>query len=205
MKRRDWFLLTFLSVVVVACSMALVCLQEDRTNILSRTISKDTRTRVLSLSIIVTTTFQQDARSCLEQAMRLEIYNFIVGNPGTHFRCICDSLSLSIGGVQYHLRVLIKNGLVSANDDKRYKRYFQSKRFTKKELEILSLIRHDTIGKILALLSEKSAIFHKNLAFELGISSQALSYQTRYLRDLGLIATEKNGFWMRQMETSMSI
>jgi len=51
--------------------------------------------------------------SFLNQTTRVQIYNFITNNPGINFRGICNSLTLPIGVVQYHLAVLMKSGLVS--------------------------------------------------------------------------------------------
>jgi predicted transcriptional regulator len=85
--------------------------------------------------------------SFLNQTTRIQIYNFITNNPGINFRGICNSLTLPIGVVQYHLAVLMKGGLVSNRRDGRNKRYFESKKFSSIEMKIISVLRHETAGK----------------------------------------------------------
>jgi predicted transcriptional regulator len=85
--------------------------------------------------------------SFLNQTTRIQIYKFITNNPGINFRGICNSLTLPIGVVQYHLAVLMNGGLVSNRRDGRNKRYFESKKFSSIEMKIISVLRHETAGK----------------------------------------------------------
>ena len=123
----------------------------------------------------------------LNQSTRLSIYNFVEANPGVHFRAVCSGLNISIGVAQYHLGILTKTGLISFFQDGRYKRYFRSKSFGAKEMQAISVLRHKTAGKILRLLSENSSLAHHDLASKLEISSQALSWQMRGLREMNLV------------------
>jgi len=129
----------------------------------------------------------------LNQSTRMSIYNFVKSNPGAHFRDLCNYLSLPIGVVQYHLGLLTRAGLLSARRDGRYKRYFENKRFTEAEVKIISILRHETAGKILAILVEKKAVFHRDLATQLKISSQALTWQINHLKKTGLIKSLTEG------------
>jgi len=123
----------------------------------------------------------------LNQSTRMEIYNFVTNNPGIQFRGICNSLNLPIGTAQHHLDLLTKAGLLSFFRDGRYKRYFESKRFTKTEMTVISFLRRQTAGRILSILLEKVQISHRDLAQQLEISSQALTWQMKRLRDSGLV------------------
>ena len=123
----------------------------------------------------------------------MSIYNFVTINPGTHFRDLCDYLSLPIGVVQYHLGLLTRAGLLSIRRDGRYKRYFENRRFTEAEMKVISLLRHETAGKILAILMEKQAVFHRDLATQLKISSQALTWQINHLKKTGLVKSLTEG------------
>ena len=128
-----------------------------------------------------------DNFSPLNQTTRLSIYNFVEANPGVHFRAICSGLNISIGVAQYHLGILTKTGLISFVQDGRYKRYFRSKSFGTKEMQAISVLRHKTAGKILRLLSENHSLAHHDLASKLEISSQALSWQMKGLREMELV------------------
>jgi len=128
-----------------------------------------------------------EASTLLNQTTRMDIYSFIIENPGLHFRALSDYLRLPIGVLQYHLGLLVSGGLLSTHQDGRYKRYFESKRFTETEMKVISGLRNGTSGKILVALFEKPQMTHKDLALQLDISSQALSWQMRRLEKMGLV------------------
>ena len=133
------------------------------------------------------------ASALLNQTTRMDIYNFIENNPGLHFRALSDYLRLPIGVLQYHLGLLVNGGLLSTYRNGRYKRYFESKKFTETEMKIISILRNETSGKILVTLLEKPHTTHKDLATQLNISSQALSWQMAHLEKTGLIQRSVEG------------
>lgn len=151
---------------------------------------------------LVVTAGLQGNSSILNQPTRLEIYTFIKNNPGVHFRGICNNMDLPVGVVQYHLGVLEQAGLVSVHDDGQLKRYFESKIYTTKEVKLISILRHETTGKILAALSQSAFVLHKDLAHNLSISPQALSWQMNQLKKTGLIETEKQGITVKYFVSS---
>jgi len=129
----------------------------------------------------------------LNQTTRLQIYNFITNNPGINFRGICNSLTLPIGVVQYHLAVLMRGGLISNRRDGRNKRYFESKKFSSIEKKILSVLRHETAAKILAILHDDESASHGKLAQCLNISSQALTWHMKQLKEESLVRGRADG------------
>jgi len=124
---------------------------------------------------------------------RVEIYDFIKANPGVQFRGICSQLGLSIGLAEFHLGVLKKAGLISFIRDGRYKRFFESKRFSQKEMELIALLRHDTTRSILKTMLEEKKISHSELACQLSITSQGLTWQMNRLKKDGVIQENKEG------------
>jgi predicted transcriptional regulator len=129
----------------------------------------------------------------LNQTTRMQIYNFIANNPGINFRGICSALTLPIGVVQYHLAVLMKGGLISNRRDGQNKRYFEYKKFSSIEKKIISVLRHETAAKILAILHDDELTSHGKLAQRLNISSQALTWQMKQLREEGLVTGRADG------------
>jgi predicted transcriptional regulator len=129
----------------------------------------------------------------LNQTTRLQIYTFITNNPGINFRGICNSLTLPIGVVQYHLAVLMRGGLISNRRDGRNKRYFESKKFSSIEKKILSVLRHETAAKILAILHDDESASHGKLAKRLSISSQALTWHMKQLKEESLVRGRADG------------
>ena len=129
----------------------------------------------------------------LNNSTRIEIYGFIKANPGVQFRGICSQLGLSIGLAQFHLGVLKKAGLISFIRDGRYKRYFESKKFSQKEMEIVSLLRHETVRSILKAMLIRKEMSHGELACQLSITSQGLTWQMNRLRKMGVLQNSKDG------------
>lgn len=138
-------------------------------------------------------TIVQTAQSSLTNSTCLQIYDFINENPGIQFRAICAGLCLPVGLVQYYLAGLTKAGLVSFIRDGRYKRFFISKRFTKREMAAISLLRHKTAKKIVEVLLCKKQLSHGRLACEVSITSQALTWQMKALRNTEFILHVNEG------------
>ncbi|MCW4024426.1 MAG: winged helix-turn-helix transcriptional regulator [Candidatus Bathyarchaeota archaeon] len=124
---------------------------------------------------------------------RMQIYNFVNQNPGVSFRVLCAGLCVPVGLAQYHLGVLVRAGLVSFVRDGRYKRFFISKRFSKKEMTWISLLRHGTARRIVEVLLRRKRLSHGRLADEVAVSSQALTWQMKRLRDCGFVLQTSEG------------
>jgi DNA-binding transcriptional ArsR family regulator len=124
---------------------------------------------------------------------RLQIFEFINENPGIQFRAVCAGLCLPLGLAQYHLGVLVKAGLLSFVRDGRYKRFFVSKKFSRKQMLTISLLRHKTVKKIVEALICKKQLSHGKLASEVSITSQALTWQMKSLRNTEFILQTNDG------------
>jgi predicted transcriptional regulator len=120
---------------------------------------------------------------------RGEIMAFILTNPGVYLREISEDLGLSMGVVQYHTWVLTKNGEVEEYRSGRYRRFFGAAKFGEEERMIISLLRQGTTGRILVALSGDQPLTHMKLAAFLGMTSQALSWQLRRLKVMGIVET----------------
>jgi predicted transcriptional regulator len=134
-----------------------------------------------------------NSQSPFNNSTRMQIYNYIESNPGVQFRGICAALSLPVGLAQYHLGVLVKSGLVSFIRDGRYKRFFLSKKFSRKEMLTISLLRHETAKRILEALLNKKQLAHGELACEVSITSQALTWQMKRLGKTEFITQANEG------------
>jgi predicted transcriptional regulator len=146
-----------------------------------------------SIPLAVVAGLHNNAADCLNQPTRHEIYNYIKDNPGMHFRGICDCLDLSVGVVQYHLSVLEHAGLIVSYSDGQNVRYFESCTYTNSQMKLISLMRHQTTAQILTILAQNDSVLHRDIASELGLSSQALTWQMNQLKNTGLVSAEKTG------------
>jgi len=133
------------------------------------------------------------ASTLLNQTTRMTVFEFIKDNPGLHFRALSDCLRMPIGVLQYHLGLLVNGGLISVHRDGRYKRFFETKKFTEKEMETISALRHKVSGMILTALLKKPQMTHRDLAKQLGISSQALSWHMKLLEEMNFIRRNADG------------
>jgi len=125
--------------------------------------------------------------SVFNNSTRVAIYDFIKANPGVQFRGICTQLGISIGVAEFHLGILKKAGLISFFRDGRYKRFFESKKFSQKKIELISLLRHDTAKSILKTMLDEKQVSHSELAYQLSITSQGLTWQMNQLKKEGII------------------
>lgn len=129
----------------------------------------------------------------LNNTTRGEIYTYISQNPGAGFRTIAAALCLPLGLAEYHLGVLVKSGLVSYVRDGRYKRFFIAKRYSKGEMQTISLLRHRTTKRIIEALLHKKMLSHSRLADEVEITSQALTWQMKTLRGTRFVLEVNDG------------
>ena len=147
--------------------------------------------------LLLSTSFNVEVKTTGESpfnnSTRTEIYDFIKDNPGIQFRGVCAGLSLPVGLAQYHLGVLIKAGLVSFIRDGRYKRFFESKKFSGKAMVTISLMRHRTVKRIFEVLLDKKRMSHGELACQVSITSQALTWQMKTLRKTEFVLKANEG------------
>jgi DNA-binding transcriptional ArsR family regulator len=148
---------------------------------------------LLALPTSFSVNVSANSQTPFNNGTRTQIYNFIKDNPGVQFRGICASLSLPVGLAQYHLGVLVKSGLVSFIRDGRYKRFFLSKKFSRKEMLTISLLRHKTAKRILEALLNKKQLSHGELAGEVSITSQALTWQMKRLGKTQFVLQANDG------------
>jgi len=86
-----------------------------------------------------------------------------------------------------------EGGLISNRRDGRNKRYFESKKFSSTEMKVISVLRHQKAGKILTILHDEESASRRKLAQRLNISSQALTWNMKQLKESGLVTSLVDG------------
>lgn len=126
---------------------------------------------------------------------RNRLFDFIVKNPGSTLYEISRGTGLNLGTVKYHAFILrLNHKIVSSRMDGKYVRYFtDSSSYTKDEQLILSLMRRDTIGKVLSLILKKPGISNIEIARELDIRESVVCRCVKELSEKGVIAKEPAG------------
>jgi DNA-binding transcriptional ArsR family regulator len=188
----------FLSVVIVFSLIAMVQLEKNSSLSINPTVPLGSNLALNSGVSLWTfpafssqPTFEDAVRvvqpSLISNSTRAEVYDFIVANPGIQFRGICTGLSIAIGTAEFHLGVLKKAGLISFVRDGKYKRFFVTKKYSVKEMKLISMLRHETTREILKTITAKKTVSHGKLASDLSITSQGLTWQMNRLREQGIV------------------
>jgi predicted transcriptional regulator len=186
-----------LSFVIVVSLVAVI--QLEKNNSLSFSPNAPFKSNLVGQgtfeTTFVATTNNISSQAALEDtnSTRAEVYNFIDANPGIQFRGICAGLDIAIGTAEFHLGVLKKAGLISFIRDGKYKRFFVTKKFSLREMKLISLLRHETLRKILKRITDETTVSHHELASQLSITSQGLTWQMNKLRKEGIIQGSIDG------------
>jgi predicted transcriptional regulator len=181
-------LIGFFLILVIAVSFATLIQRQQNAAFLVAT-SGSTFLATFKLEVNVA----ERPTTVFNNATRVAIYDFIKANPGVQFRGICTQLGISIGLAEFHLGVLKKAGLISFFRDGRYKRFFVSKKFSQKQMKLISLLRHDTTRSIIKTMLEGKQASHSELSCQLAITSQGVTWQMNRLKKDDLIQESKDG------------
>lgn len=184
MLRKPILALT-LSLVIALSLIAFI--QLERNGSLSFNLTAPMTSPVFSSQHIFEGAVGTTPSQLMSNSTRTEIYSYIVANPGIQFRGICTGLGIAIGTAEFHLGVLKKAGLISFVRDGKYKRFFANKKFSVKEMKLISLLRHKTTREILKTIISNKTIAHGKLASNLNITSQGLTWQMNRLKEEGII------------------
>ncbi|MGA3060291.1 MAG: winged helix-turn-helix transcriptional regulator [Candidatus Bathyarchaeia archaeon] len=186
-----------LSFVIVVSLVAVIQLEKNNSLSFSPNVpfTSNLAGHATFETTFVATTNNISSQAALEDtnSTRAEVYNFIDANPGIQFRGICAGLDIAIGTAEFHLGVLKKAGLISFIRDGKYKRFFVTKKFSLREMKLISLLRHETLRKILKRITDETTVSHHELASQLSITSQGLTWQMNKLRKEGIIQGSIDG------------
>ena len=121
------------------------------------------------------------------------VCQYIEGNPGCHFRKIKKDLALSVGTIQYQLNKLEKDGKIISISKSFYKYYFPNGIFQEHEKEILQILSHKSMRKILLYIIEKKNPTKSDMITHLHISYSSLNWHLERLISYNVILeTQEN-------------
>ncbi|HEY0087971.1 MAG TPA: winged helix-turn-helix transcriptional regulator, partial [Candidatus Lokiarchaeia archaeon] len=83
---------------------------------------------------------------------RGEIYNYILKHPGMHLREISRKKKISYSVLRHHLNFLEKLGLIITKSNQRFIRFYANQKVSKKDKEIINVIREEIPRSIVILL-----------------------------------------------------
>lgn len=129
----------------------------------------------------------------LELETRRRIYQFVQQRPGAHMREIGRDLEIPMGTLEYHLHYLTKANLLVTRQDPRYTRYFAEGELSRRDKDVLALLRQKVPRQIAAHLLLTPASSHGALLEKFALAPSTLSFHIKKLVNAGLVSQEKAG------------
>jgi predicted transcriptional regulator len=119
---------------------------------------------------------------------------YIKEHPGNTLYEISRGIEMNMGTVRYHVLILGLNHKIATFNDGKFVRYFPNSNFYSKEEQlIISLIRRETMGKIIQMLMVTPGLTNTELSKALEHPNSAISKLTKELCMRGIAVREELG------------
>jgi predicted transcriptional regulator/uncharacterized protein YegL len=140
---------------------------------------------ILIIGAVIYTRLRED--DLLKQENRKKIYEYIMNNPGDHFRAIQRAVELEVGTLSHHLNILEKEQLIISEQDGNNRLFWVAgvKRDTGKIR--LSRIQEN----ILKQIQEEPGITQVQIARKVGVSRKVVFYHVKFLANAEMVMEEK--------------
>jgi len=135
----------------------------------------------------------EDLEEALVLDSRRKIYKTIEASPGLHFREIQRRTDMAIGSLQYHLEQLEKKKLIRAQKETKFIRYYAVRQNLIADKKLISLLRQDSVRKIVIFLLENKAVNNQKLSKAINLSPSTTSWHMDKLLSEGLVEKRKRG------------
>lgn len=129
----------------------------------------------------------------LELETRRRIFQHVQKFPGAHMREIGRELDIPMGTLEYHLHYLAKADLLTTRQDARYTRYFATGELSRRDKDVLAVLRQKVPRQIAAHLLLEPASSHGALLTKFALAPSTLSFHIKKLVGAGIVSQEKSG------------
>lgn len=129
----------------------------------------------------------------LAQATRRRVFDHVAAHPGTHMRELQRQLAMSAGTLEYHLRVLEREGLLATRRQGRYVRYYVAAQVGRREKDVLGLLRQEVPRRACAQLLMEPGQSHGELLRHFRIAPSTLTFHMKKLVEGGLVEARREG------------
>jgi predicted transcriptional regulator len=143
-------------------------------------------TIALVVSLIMYSKIKRE--NMLKNAVRKRIFDYIIENPGMHYRGILNDLDLPMGVLTYHLNRLEKAQYIRSRQDGMYRRFY-----TKGPKTEMRFFLSDIQESILSVIKENQGISQSKIAEKIQVSRKVVNYHVNILDQAGLIFVESHG------------
>jgi len=146
-------------------------------------------------------------RVCRENALdnprRLEILSFIKANPGLHFRELLRTMSVARGTLDYHIRIMVSEGLLKIVPEKGRIHYFiADSRYSIEEETLIVAMENDGLRGIITQIYQNQGARTEELAEESGLSKATIYTRVKHLENLGIVRSDRAGRHVRYTLTN---
>ncbi len=129
----------------------------------------------------------------LELENRRKIYQLILKYPGMYLREIEKELGLAVGVLEYHLKYLVKNELLSIEEEGNRIRYFAGENVSWGDKATIGLLRQKIPRRIVVHLMLNPGVKFKDVLEQFSVSKSTLSFHMKKLVDANLVEATKEG------------
>lgn len=129
----------------------------------------------------------------LELETRRRIYQHVQKVPGAHMREIGRDLAIPMGTLEYHLHYLVKASLLVMRQDPRYTRYFAEGELSRRDKDVLAVLRQKVPRQIAAHLLLEPGSSHGTILTKFALAPSTLSFHIKKLVASGIVEQEKAG------------
>lgn len=129
----------------------------------------------------------------LELETRKRIYQYLQKFPGAHMREIGREVDIPMGTLEYHLHYLVKANLLTTRQDTRYTRYFATGELSRREKDVLAILRQKVPRQLAAYLLLEPGASHGTLLAKFALSASTLSFHLKKLTSANIASVEKVG------------
>jgi len=127
------------------------------------------------------------------RSTRQMIFEFVRDFAGTHLRGIQQQIGLPLGTVEYHLRELVRLGLVTEREDGIYRRYYVAGQLGGVDRELLAALRQEIPRRIVMHLLLNPGLNFGQVREAFDISGSTLHYHLKKLEKRGILDRRREG------------
>lgn len=130
----------------------------------------------------------------LEHPGRGEVYERVKAAPGVNFVQLSDQVAFGASTLNYHLRVLERNGYITSVRDGRYLRFFDRKSgtYSGERKNQVSALRNPTSAAMARHIRENPGVAQCDLASKFEVTPSTVTWHMNRLATAGLVNKERD-------------
>jgi predicted transcriptional regulator len=131
--------------------------------------------------------------SILMNEKRREIFQHLVEHPLAHLRELARETEIPVGTADWHLKILLHEGIISSFVDRNKRHYYPSGWIAKEDLQCLSALQDGASKAIYFLVRKYSGLNQTDIAGKLGKYQQYVQPHLAALERCGFLTSESEG------------